>query len=101
MGLPVCADASGYICLFLYGWTLWLFLSWLPQYFKNQYSLDLKDSALFATAVFLAGSVVAFWMKPDEAFSFAGGPGSTKNPEIVPESPATPKTAMRPPKPVR
>jgi hypothetical protein len=29
---------------FCYGWTLWLFLGWLPQYFKNQYSLDLKDS---------------------------------------------------------
>jgi MFS family permease len=42
---------------FCYGWTLWLFLSWLPQYFKNQYSLDLKDSALFAAAVFFAGVV--------------------------------------------
>jgi MFS family permease len=42
---------------FCYGWTLWLFLSWLPQYFKNQYSLDLKDSALFATAVFFAGVI--------------------------------------------
>jgi sugar phosphate permease len=38
---------------FCYGWTLWLYLSWLPQYFKNQYSLELKDSALFSTAVFL------------------------------------------------
>ena len=42
---------------FCYGWTLWLFLGWLPQYFKNQYSLDLKDSALFATAVFFAGVI--------------------------------------------
>lgn len=42
---------------FCYGWTLWLFLSWLPQYFKNQYSLDLKDSALFAMAVFFAGVI--------------------------------------------
>jgi hypothetical protein len=50
--------------------------------------------------LFLAGSVVAFWMKPDEAFSFASPPGSTTNPEIVPESPATTKTAV-PPKSVR
>jgi MFS family permease len=42
---------------FCYGWTLWLYLSWLPQYFKNQYSLDLKDSALFSTAVFFAGVI--------------------------------------------
>lgn len=42
---------------FCYGWTLWLYLSWLPQYFKNKYSLDLKDSALFATAVFFAGVI--------------------------------------------
>jgi hypothetical protein len=56
---------------------------------------------LGSMGLFLAGSVVAFWMRPDEAFSFAGGPGSTTNPEIVPESPATTKTAMPPPKPVR
>src|ERR1700741_2960647 len=28
---------------FCYGWTLWLYLSWLPQYFKNRYSLELND----------------------------------------------------------
>ena len=42
---------------FCYGWTLWLYLSWLPQYFKNRYSLELKDSALFATGVFFAGVI--------------------------------------------
>lgn len=42
---------------FCYGWTLWLFLSWLPQYFKNQHNLDLKNSALFSMGVFLAGVV--------------------------------------------
>jgi MFS family permease len=42
---------------FCYGWTLWLYLSWLPQYFKNQYSLELKDSALFSAAVFFAGVI--------------------------------------------
>jgi MFS family permease len=42
---------------FCYGWTLWLYLSWLPQYFKNQYHLELKDSALFAMSVFFAGTL--------------------------------------------
>ena len=42
---------------FCYGWTLWLFLGWLPLFFKNSYSLDLKNSALFASGVFFAGVV--------------------------------------------
>jgi MFS family permease len=40
---------------FCYGWTLWLFLSWMPQYFLHRHHLDLKKSALFASAVFFAG----------------------------------------------
>jgi len=43
------------IVYFCYGWTLWLFLSWLPQYFLHAYDLDLKKSALFASSVFVAG----------------------------------------------
>lgn len=42
---------------FCYGWTLWLFLSWIPQYFLHSYNLDLKRSALFASSVFFAGVV--------------------------------------------
>jgi MFS family permease len=40
---------------FCYGWTLWLYLNWLPLFFRNGYNLDLKNSALFASGVFLAG----------------------------------------------
>jgi MFS family permease len=40
---------------FCYGWTLWLYLNWLPAYFKNEYKLDLKGSAVFSMLVFLAG----------------------------------------------
>ena len=40
---------------FCYGWTLWMYLNWLPQYFMNVYNLQLSRSALFAAAVFLAG----------------------------------------------
>jgi MFS transporter, ACS family, glucarate transporter len=42
---------------FCYGWTLWLFLSWIPQYFLHSHDLDLKKSALFASSVFFAGVV--------------------------------------------
>jgi MFS transporter, ACS family, glucarate transporter len=43
------------IVYFCYGWTLWLYLSWIPQYFLHSQNLDLKQSALFASCVFLAG----------------------------------------------
>jgi MFS family permease len=49
--LPVTAT---YFC---YGWTLWLFLSWLPSFFKEGQHIDLKKSAWFASAVFAAGVV--------------------------------------------
>jgi MFS family permease len=45
------------IVYFCYGWILWLFLSWIPSFFKGQYHLDLKNSALFASGVFLSGVV--------------------------------------------
>src|SRR6201995_2338285 len=40
---------------FCYGWTLWLFLTWIPQYFLHSYHMNLKNSALFSAGVFLAG----------------------------------------------
>jgi MFS family permease len=42
---------------FCYGWTLWLFLSWIPSFFFKNFHLNLKSSALFAAGVFLAGVV--------------------------------------------
>jgi MFS family permease len=40
---------------FCYGWTLWLYLTWLPSFFMHGYKLNLKNSALFSSGVFLAG----------------------------------------------
>jgi MFS family permease len=40
---------------FCYGWTLWLFLSWIPGFFYENYHLNLQTSALFSTGVFFAG----------------------------------------------
>jgi MFS family permease len=45
------------VVYFCYGWTLWLFLSWIPQYFLHSYDLNLKNSAIFASSVFFAGVV--------------------------------------------
>ena len=45
------------IVYFCYGWTLWLFLSWIPQYFLHSYDMDIKKSAIFASGVFFAGVV--------------------------------------------
>jgi MFS family permease len=47
------------IVYFCYGWTLWLFLSWIPQYFLHSYDLNIAKSALFASSVFFAGVVGA------------------------------------------
>jgi ACS family glucarate transporter-like MFS transporter len=45
------------IVYFCYGWTLWLYLSWIPQYFLHSQNLDLKKSGLFSAGVFFAGVV--------------------------------------------
>lgn len=46
---------------FCYGWVLWLFLSWIPQYFLHEYHMQLAHSALFASGVFFAG-VLGDWL---------------------------------------
>jgi sugar phosphate permease len=43
------------IVYFCYGWTLWLYLNWLPSFFLHEYRIDIGRSALFASAVFFAG----------------------------------------------
>jgi sugar phosphate permease len=45
------------VVYFCYGWTLWLYLSWIPQYFAQSYQLNLRDSSLFAGGVFFGGVV--------------------------------------------
>ena len=42
---------------FCYGWCLWLYLTWLPLFFKNNYGFNISKSALFAAGVFMAGVV--------------------------------------------
>jgi MFS family permease len=40
---------------FCYGWTIWVFLTWLPSFFYKSFHLDLKHSALFSSGVLLGG----------------------------------------------
>ena len=39
------AHGAGHLVYFCYGWTLWLFLTWIPQYFLHNYHMNLKNSA--------------------------------------------------------
>jgi MFS family permease len=42
---------------FCYGWTLWLFLSWIPAFFFENYHLNLQSSAMFSASVLFAGVI--------------------------------------------
>ena len=43
------------VVYFCYGWTLWFFLAWVPQFFLHNYRMNLNHSALFSGGVFLGG----------------------------------------------
>ncbi len=45
------------IVYFCYGWTLWLYLSWIPKYLQHSHNLDLKNSAWFAAAALWPGVI--------------------------------------------
>jgi MFS family permease len=42
---------------FCYGWTLWLFLTWIPAFFFENYHLNLRSSAMFSASVLFAGVI--------------------------------------------
>jgi MFS family permease len=42
---------------FCYSWTLWLFLSWIPGFFYENYHLNLQSTAIFSAGVLFAGVV--------------------------------------------
>lgn len=42
---------------FCYGWTLWTFLSWVPQFMLHAYNLNVTKSAFFSMGVFFGGVV--------------------------------------------
>ncbi|MGA2214055.1 MAG: MFS transporter [Bryobacteraceae bacterium] len=42
---------------FCYGWTLWLFLTWIPTFFLENFHLKLQTSAIFSAGVLFAGVI--------------------------------------------
>ena len=40
---------------FCYGWTLWVFLTWIPSFFVENYHLNLQTSAIFSSGVLFGG----------------------------------------------
>ena len=42
---------------FCYGWTLWLFVSWIPSFFYQNYHQDLQQTAFYSAAVFVGGVI--------------------------------------------
>ena len=45
------------VVFFCHAWVLWVFLSWLPTFLTSTYHIDLKRSAIYASAIFLSGMV--------------------------------------------
>jgi nitrate/nitrite transporter NarK len=42
---------------FCYGWSLWVYLTWIPSFFSGRYGLSLDKFALFTALVLVAGVV--------------------------------------------
>ena len=42
---------------FCYGWSLFVFLNWLPSFFSGKFGLNLNSSAMFTSGIFVAGIV--------------------------------------------
>ena len=57
MGAAAAPDVAGYADLFLLRLEPVAVSQLLPLFFKNNYSLDIKNSALFASGVFFAGVI--------------------------------------------
>ena len=48
----IAPSAAVYFC---YGWTGWLYFTWLPSFFLHAHNYDIKSSSIFVSGVFLAG----------------------------------------------
>jgi MFS family permease len=42
---------------FCYGWTLWVYLTWLPSFLADSFGLSIKKFALFTAGILLAGVI--------------------------------------------
>jgi sugar phosphate permease len=73
------------IVYFCYGWTLWLYLSWIPLYLQHSHNLNLRNSALFSTAVLAAGVVgdTVGGLVSDRVFRMTGSLAAARRNVIV------------------
>ena len=65
---------------FCYGWLLWVYLTWLPSYFADNFQLALTKFALFSTFVLLAG-VLGDWVGGNVSDAMCGEPGTCAPPD--------------------
>ena len=56
-GLILRRIAPTMLVYFCYGWTGWLFFTWLPSFFLHGYHLDIRNTAIFSSAVLFSGVV--------------------------------------------
>lgn len=42
---------------FCYGWTLWVYLTWLPSFLYTAYGLNIEKSAIFSAGILFAGVI--------------------------------------------
>ncbi|MDY0393637.1 MFS transporter [Virgibacillus halophilus] len=42
---------------FCYGWSLWVYLTWLPSFLYTAYKIDIEKSALFTAGILFAGVI--------------------------------------------
>ena len=70
---------------FCYGWTLWVFLSWVPSFFYQNYHQDLRQSALYSASVFAAGVIgdICGGLASDRIFRNSGDRGSARRNVIL------------------
>ncbi len=45
------------LVFFAHAWALWMYLSWLPSFFVSHFHIDLKHSALYTGAIFVAAVI--------------------------------------------
>lgn len=50
-----------FLSFFCHGWTLWVYLTWLPTFLLQTYQVDLKTSAFFSSGILTAGIIGNFF----------------------------------------
>jgi len=73
------------IVYFCYGWTLWLYLSWIPGFFRESYQLSLTHAAILSSSVYFLGAVgnTAGGIASDRVFAATGSRNKARRNLVV------------------